>query len=86
MPSLQLLTHLSDDFCQILEQMEEYNTMIFVGQESDVRVFHAHSIVLKARSEYFRAAFVKDWAKKDGQFYCFRKPNISPAAFEMILK
>ncbi|CAG8619782.1 6642_t:CDS:2, partial [Paraglomus occultum] len=86
MPSLQLLTHLSDDFCQILEQMEEYNTMIFVGQESDIRVFHAHSIVLKARSEYFRAAFAKDWAKKDGRFYCFRKPNISPAAFEMILK
>ncbi|RHZ86410.1 hypothetical protein Glove_51g60 [Diversispora epigaea] len=65
----------------------DFNVNIFVGVEPNIKVFKAHSLVLRARSSYFRAALSKNWAiKTKDNFYTLKKPNISPDIFEPILK
>jgi len=78
---------LSNDILHILtDGLEEFNVMIEVGEAPNTQVFHAHSIILRARSPYFRQALSRSWAKIDGDVIKFSKPNISPNVFEIILK
>lgn len=78
---------LSSDILNILtDGLEEYNVVIEVGEAPNTKVFQAHSIILRARSPYFRQALSKNWAKKEGGIIRFSKPNISPKVFEVILK
>ncbi|GBC24811.2 BTB/POZ protein [Rhizophagus irregularis DAOM 181602=DAOM 197198] len=51
-----------------------------------MEIFKAHSVILRARSYYFRSAFSSNWAKKEGDFYIFKKPNVTPIVFKIILK
>ncbi|GBC19442.2 BTB/POZ protein [Rhizophagus irregularis DAOM 181602=DAOM 197198] len=54
--------------------------------DQNVKEIHAHSNILCARSQYFRTAFSNEWAeKRDGKFI-FRKSNISPQLFNIILR
>ena len=63
-----------------------YDIIIYVGEEQYVKGIHAHSNILSIRSQYFRSAFSNEWAeKKDGKFI-FKKPNISPQLFNIILR
>ncbi|CAG8683296.1 2872_t:CDS:2, partial [Ambispora leptoticha] len=80
------LSSLCEDFSRLLESSDDYNVKIKVGQEPDYRVFDAHSVVLRARSSYFRAALSKDWAKSEGDKLILLKPNISPRIFEVVLR
>ncbi|CAG8711922.1 3063_t:CDS:2, partial [Acaulospora morrowiae] len=72
---------LSDD-----GDLDEYNVIIQVGQSPNSQRFHAHSIILRARSPYFRTALSKKWVKRDGNVVIFSKPNISPKVFDTILQ
>ncbi|CAB4419167.1 unnamed protein product [Rhizophagus irregularis] len=81
------LITLSRDFANIMEDSDEYNVLIKVGaDENDEKSFHAHSLVLRARSPYFKTALSNNWAKKENDITVFYKPNISPYIFELILK
>jgi hypothetical protein len=79
---------LSCDFLKILDQEETFDVIIYVGDESGSETFKAHSIILKTRSEYFRAALSVAWGKKkeDG-FYVIdlRGMNIPQAIFGYVL-
>lgn len=57
-----------------------------LGDYSGIRTFKAHSLILRARCNYFQAALSKQWAKKEGEASILRQPNISPKVFEIILK
>ncbi|RIA93820.1 hypothetical protein C1645_873866 [Glomus cerebriforme] len=76
-----------NDYEKLLETVDEdYNVIIYVGENENVKEIHAHSNILRIRSQYFCTAFSKEWSeKRDGKFI-FRKPNISPQLFEMILR
>ena len=77
---------LSSDYEKLFETELGYDVIIYVGEEQNVREIHAHSNILNIRSQYFRTAFSNEWAeKKDGKFI-FRKPNISPQLFNIILR
>ncbi|GBC07291.1 hypothetical protein RclHR1_07360014 [Rhizophagus clarus] len=78
--------YLADDYEKLLEINEDCNVIIYVGENENVKEIHAHSCILRVRSQYFCEALSKDWSeKKDGK-YIFRKPNISPQLFEIILR
>ncbi|CAG8691265.1 16114_t:CDS:2 [Funneliformis mosseae] len=78
---------LSNDILHILTNgLEEFNVVIEVGEAPNTQTFHAHSIILRARSPYFRQALSKNWARKERDVIKFSKPNISPKVFEIILK
>ncbi|CAB4377866.1 unnamed protein product [Rhizophagus irregularis] len=71
---------------KILKTETEYNVIIQVGKEPDFKEFHAHSIILRFRSEYFNEILsAENIEKKDGK-YIIKKQNITPQAFDVILK
>ncbi|RHZ84153.1 hypothetical protein Glove_85g94 [Diversispora epigaea] len=78
---------LSQDFSRLLEDADDYNVTIKVGENQDTQEFHAHSTILRARSPYFKSALSNQWAnnKKDGMIL-FTKPNISSPVFTLIIK
>lgn len=86
--SKRLFTRLSIDIGQLLDFNNNYDVIITVGEElKNTKDFHAHSLILGARSSYFRSAFSNNWTtRKENGFIHFKKPNISPKVFQVILK
>jgi hypothetical protein len=82
----EFFSGLSQDFSQLFDGAEDYNVIIKVGENSNTKEFYAHSIILKARSPYFKRALSQDWAIKKNDMINFTKPNISPIVFEMIMR
>ena len=84
--SSKVWAELSSDYEKLFEEEIGYDVIIYTGEEQNVKEFHAHSNILCIRSQYFRSAFSNEWAeKKDGKFI-FRKPNIAPQLFIIILR
>ncbi|EXX52855.1 hypothetical protein RirG_249360 [Rhizophagus irregularis DAOM 197198w] len=75
----------SKDFPLILNN-DNYDTIIQVGENEDIKEFRAHSVILRARSPYFEGALSSSWVKKENDMIIFNKPNITPNVFEMILR
>ncbi|CAG8823121.1 32132_t:CDS:2, partial [Racocetra persica] len=77
---------LSNDFSQFLEESEDYDVVIQVGEKSDFKEFNAHSNILRARSPYFKTALSSRWATHKDGVITFKKPNIKPVVFLLILR
>ncbi|CAG8568962.1 3036_t:CDS:2 [Acaulospora morrowiae] len=77
---------ISIDFANLLKNPEGYNVKIIVGEGLDVKEFKAHSLILTNRSTYFKSALSSRWAKVENGIIIFKKPNISPLIFEVLLK
>ena len=77
---------LSKDFSLILNDSDDFNVIIQVGENQNTKEFHAHSVILRARSPYFKIAFSANWITKKDDMIMFNKPNITPTVFDMILK
>ncbi|CAB4441045.1 unnamed protein product [Rhizophagus irregularis] len=85
--SLQTLSNtLLRDISNLYDKADNYDVKIQVGEDSNSEIFKAHSIILIARSNYFRTAFSNNWAKKEGDLYVYKKPNVSGIVFQIILK
>ena len=84
--SSKFLAELSSDYEKLLETEIGYDVIIYAGEDQNVKEIHAHSSILSIRSKYFRAAFSNEWAeKRDGKFI-FKKQNISPQLFNIIIR
>ncbi|EXX56301.1 hypothetical protein GLOIN_2v1480801 [Rhizophagus irregularis DAOM 181602=DAOM 197198] len=77
---------LSKDLLSILKDADDYDVIIQVGENKNMREFRAHSVILRARSAYFKIAFSSDWISKKNNMIVYNKPNITPKVFDMILK
>ena len=75
---------LSKDLSLILNDADDFNVIIQVGKNK--KEFRAHSVILRARSPYFKCAFSSNWITKKNDIIMFNKPNITPIVFDMILK
>jgi hypothetical protein len=63
-----------------------HDVEIKVGVDQNVKIFKAHSNILKARSSYFKAALSTNWIKRsENGIILFQKENISPKVFEVLL-
>ena len=80
------LMDLSQDIGQLFSTGENYDLIIQAGENQNVKEFFAHSLILSARSSYFKTALSREWAKKENGIIIFKKPNISPEIIEIILK
>ncbi|RIA79992.1 hypothetical protein C1645_839468 [Glomus cerebriforme] len=80
--SLTLLKNIS----RLLIEADDYNVYVTVGEEPNVEIFKAHSVILRAMSPYFHTALSTNWAQKAGHKFHFKKPNISPNIFRKILQ
>ncbi|CAG8637999.1 14896_t:CDS:2, partial [Acaulospora colombiana] len=84
--SAELLILLSTDFTQLLESAEDFNVLIRVGEQpKNYKEFKAHSVVLRARSSYFKSSLADQWVEREGNFYVLKKPNVLPEIFDIIL-
>ncbi|RIA80317.1 hypothetical protein C1645_810495 [Glomus cerebriforme] len=64
----------------------DYDVIIYVGEEPNIKEFYSHSKTLRNRSDYFKKLLSdKDIEKKDGN-YVIKKPNITPQIFDVIIK
>jgi hypothetical protein len=70
---------------QLLETGMDYNVIVHIGKESNFKEFRVHSNILRCRSEYFSMIFSANIEKQDDK-YVTDIPDISPQAFEVILK
>ncbi|EXX69937.1 hypothetical protein RhiirA1_450444 [Rhizophagus irregularis] len=77
---------LSKDLSSILYDSDDYNVIIKVGKDQNMKEFKAHSVILRARSPYFKSALSNKWITKKDDMILFNKPNIDPIVFELILK
>ncbi|EXX57668.1 hypothetical protein GLOIN_2v1842973 [Rhizophagus irregularis DAOM 181602=DAOM 197198] len=77
---------LSKDLLSLLNDADDYNVIIQVGENRNMKEFRAHSVILRARSPYFKSAFSADWISKKNNMITINKPNIAPTVFEMVLK
>ncbi|RIA93828.1 hypothetical protein C1645_735269 [Glomus cerebriforme] len=84
--ALLLYSGLSIDLSVILKDADDFNVIIQVGENENTKEFRAHSVILRARSPYFKSALSADWISNKNDMIIFNKPNITPTVFEMILK
>ena len=85
---LKYISKLVNDFLNLLKGSDYYDVEIKVGadEQDDVKIFKAHSGILKTRCSYFKTALSNNWIKRsDNGIILFEKENISPKIFEVLL-
>jgi len=82
----KLLTKLSQNLLEILNDENYYDTTIEVGNDPYVKVFRAHMVILDYRSPYLRRILSTIKKKNDGTLMHVKIPNILPEIFRIILQ
>ena len=84
---LNRISKLVNDLTKLLNESNCYDVEIKIGMEDNVKIFKAHSSILKARSPYFKIALSNTWIKKseDDSIILLKKENISPKIFKVLL-
>ena len=84
---LKHISKLLNDLTNVMNESGYYDVEIKIGNgDDDVKIFKAHSHILKARSSYFRVALSDNWVKRSvNEMILFEKGNLSPKIFEIIL-
>jgi hypothetical protein len=84
--ALTFHSNLSKDLSSLLNDADDYDVIIQVGENQNTKEFRAHSVILRARSSYFKNAFSASWVTKKDNIITFSKPNVTPNIFDIILK
>ncbi len=84
--SAQFFSKLSQNYIEILEDDEYYDVTIEVGEDPNVKILRAHTIILCYRSPYLRRTLASNENDHDGALSHIKLPNISPETFQIILK
>ncbi|CAG8448253.1 17064_t:CDS:2 [Gigaspora rosea] len=82
----ELFSGLSQDFGRLLDNADDYNVIIEIGDGPNVKKFQAHSVVLRARSPYFHTALTSDWSKRENGYIVFKQLGVSSTIFSAIIK
>jgi hypothetical protein len=84
--STQFFSKLSQNYIELLKDDEYYDVTIEVGEDPNVKIFHAHMNILCYRSPYLRRILVSNKKNNDSLFVHIKLPNISPEIFQIILE
>jgi len=85
--TLNLAHVVTRNYQKLLSDPKLHDVVIKVGEEPNTKIFRVHSQILATQSPYFATALSSVWAKRDeNNIINLNKPNISPCAFELILK
>ncbi|RIB28157.1 hypothetical protein C2G38_2239687 [Gigaspora rosea] len=82
--SVKILNQLSQDFAYLLESAYDYNVVIEVGEQPDIKLFKAHSAILYQRSLYFRQKLTN--ATKKNDIIELKIPNHFFYVFDIIIR
>ena len=84
--SVQLFSKLSQNYIEMLDDDEYYDLTIEVGKDPNVKIFHAHLIILCYRSPFLRRTLVSNKKDHDGSLTHIKLTKISPEIFQVVLK
>ena len=82
----KLLTKLTQNLLEILDDEEYYDITIEVGNDPHVKIFRAHAVILNYRSPYLRRILSTNKKKNDGTLAHIKLPNVLPEIFQIILR
>ncbi|RIA83994.1 hypothetical protein C1645_808979 [Glomus cerebriforme] len=71
---------------KLLETEANYDVIIHVGKEPNIKEFHTHSNILSCSSKYFNKILFGENIQKQNGKYVINKPNFTPQAYELIIK
>ncbi|GBC40927.2 hypothetical protein GLOIN_2v1762239 [Rhizophagus irregularis DAOM 181602=DAOM 197198] len=83
--STQFFSKLSQNLIELLKDDEYYDIAIEVGEDPNVKIFHAHTNILCYRSPYLRRTIATNKKNNDNVLTHIRLPKISPEIFQIIL-
>ncbi|RHZ46427.1 hypothetical protein Glove_621g4 [Diversispora epigaea] len=83
--AIKFFDKLSQDFSELINDKKEYNVVIEVDKEENMKPFTAHSVVLRYRSSYFDKE-LENVTANENYVKTIIKPNISFQIFEIILR
>ncbi|RIB24646.1 hypothetical protein C2G38_638654 [Gigaspora rosea] len=83
--AVKFFEELSSNYLELLEDKEDFNVIIKVGESPNAKTFQAHSAILRYRSLYFRNELVN--ANKDeNNIKTLDFKNIAVQQFEIMIK
>ena len=82
----KLLSNLSQNLLEILNDDEFYDVTIEVGKDPYVKIFRAHTVILYHRSPYLRRILSTNKKKNDETLTHIKLSNILPETFQVILR
>ncbi|RIA83384.1 hypothetical protein C1645_880533 [Glomus cerebriforme] len=82
----KFLPKLSQNLLEILDDNKYYDITIEVGNDSYVKVFRAHMVILNYRSSYLRKILTINEKGYDGTLAHIKLQNITPEIFQIILR
>src|ERR1051325_2190857 len=82
----KLLTKLSENLLEILNDEEYCDIIIEVGNDPYVKVFRAHMVILNYRSSYLQRILSTKKKKNDSTLAHIKLPNILPEIFHVVLR
>ncbi|RIB24037.1 hypothetical protein C2G38_2169644 [Gigaspora rosea] len=83
--AIEFFKKLSNDLTNLLENEEDYNVLIEVGQMPDHQIFKAHSVILNSRCPYFHEMLNKT-TYNEKNVKKISTPHISVTIFKIIIK
>ncbi|RIA79791.1 hypothetical protein C1645_41217 [Glomus cerebriforme] len=86
MDDSKLLPKLSQNLLEILNDKEYYDITIEVGNDSYVKIFYSHIVILYYRSPYLKRILSTNKKKNDGTLAHIKLPDILPEVFPIILR
>ena len=71
---------------EIANEEEYYDITIEAGKAPNVKIFHAHMVILNYRSPYLRRILSTNKKKSDGILVQIKLSNILPETFHILLR
>ena len=84
--TLNFYESLSNDYVKLLENGDEHNIIIEVGEPPVMQTFKVHSTVLCYRCPFLYDEFKKSTINNDDNMKIIQKPQIFAKVFNIIIK
>ena len=84
--ALSFMDRFSSDIHTLLDHSILNNVLITVGSKKNTKQFQAHSLILRARSLYFKAALSRKWIRSKNGIILLNESNVDPDIFEILLR
>ncbi|RIB03989.1 hypothetical protein C2G38_2223565 [Gigaspora rosea] len=62
---VKLFSVFSQKIKNLLTDSDKYNMIIYVGRDKNIKIFKAHSLILRAKCSYYKTTLSEQWIKQN---------------------
>ncbi|CAG8796934.1 19187_t:CDS:2, partial [Dentiscutata erythropus] len=77
---------LASCYKKLLQNGHNSDVIIRFDQGDDLKELYAHSLILRARSNFFDSALFSRWARKEGKIFIIEMKDVSINIFKAVLR